>query len=83
MSDQYQEELKTLCEQHPDVTILIRDSVEAGNCLDGSKQFRRQYFPGRRSVRASELLPYLDHYGVQRVVEHKLRPLLQTQNTET
>lgn len=68
-------ELKALCEKYPDVEITRGDSLNAGNCEDGTDYFLADNFPGRDGVTVKELLPYLETYGVQNVLRYKLLPL--------
>ena len=71
-------ELKELAEKNPDLEITLRDSTAAGNCESGSIDFLEANFDGRESVKASELVPYIEGYnGVRVVLEYKFRQLEQ------
>jgi hypothetical protein len=69
-------ELTALCEQNPDLEITLENSYSAGNCTEGTKEFVADHFPGRDTVKAVELLPYIEGYsGVRIVLEYIFRRL--------
>ena len=68
---------RELCEQHTELEVTIEDSLAAGNCRPGTEDFRDKYFPKRESVKVGELMRFLSVYGVRRVLEHKLLPLVE------
>ncbi len=72
------EELKELAAKHGDLEITRQDSIAAGNCASGTDDFLDTFFKGRTSVKASELVPYIEDYqGVRAVLEFKFRQLEQ------
>ncbi len=72
------QQLKDLAAQYPDLEITLLDSNAAGNCESGSIDFLERNFDGRESVKASELIPYIESYnGVRAVLEYKFRQLEQ------
>jgi hypothetical protein len=70
------EELKTLATQHSDLEITRDDSINAGNCESGTDDFLDAFFKGRTSVKAGELVQYIEDYnGIRIVLEYKFRQL--------
>ena len=68
---------RELCEQHAELKVSVEDSLAAGNCRPGTEDFRNKFFPERESVKVGELTRFLSVYGVRRVLEHKLLPLVE------
>ncbi len=78
------ETLKKLCEKHKDVRLVKQDSYEAGNCEEGTRNFIEEYFPNRRVLRVSELIPFIEQSrAVRSVIIYKLRPLEKSEHMET
>lgn len=72
------EVLKKLCEKHKEVRLVRKDSYAAGNCEEGTKTFLEEYFPNRRVLKVSELIPHIDQSRyVRSVLIYKLRPFEQ------
>ena len=70
------QQLKDLAAQYPDLEITRMDSLEAGNCLEGTDEFIEEYFRGCDSVKVSQLVEYIDTFtGVCTVLEYKFRQL--------
>lgn len=65
-----------LCKEHQELEVSLQDSLSAGNCRPGTEDFRDRTFTGRESVKVKELVRFLSVYGVRRVLEHKLLPLM-------
>lgn len=69
-------ELKELVTKNPDLEITRDDSLNAGNCESGTDDFIEEYFENRDSVKASELVDYMENYGgVRHVLAYKFRQL--------
>ncbi len=74
------ETLKRLCEKHKDVRVIRADSYAVDNCEEGTKSFIDRYFPHRRVLRVSELVPFIeDNSHVRKVLIYKLRPIAQAE----
>jgi hypothetical protein len=68
---------RELCEEYAELEITLEDSLAAGNCRPGTEDFRNKHFPQRESVKVGELVRFLSVYGVRRVLEYKLLPLVE------
>jgi hypothetical protein len=66
-------ELRYLCRQHPDIEVRFYDSVRAGNCMPGTRQFVKRTFKGRRSITLPELARYAGAFRVKNVIVYKLK----------
>ena len=72
------EELKELAAQHPDLEVTRLDSMDAGNCVEGTDDFIEGCLDGKTTVKVSQLVQYLDGFpGVRSVFEYKFRQLEQ------
>ncbi len=67
--------LRALCEKHGDLEVNFADSIAAGNCEVGTRDFRDRFFPGRETATVKDLVGFIGQPGVRRVLEHKLLPL--------
>lgn len=64
-----------LLEQFAEVEIVMQDSLDAGNCEPGTRDFARRTFPGRESVTVKELVRFIENPRVRAVLEHKILSL--------
>jgi hypothetical protein len=72
------QQLKDLAAQYADVEVTRSDSLNVGNCEGGTDDFIEGQLNGRKSVKVSELVRYIDDYmGIRSVLEYKFRQLEQ------
>lgn len=70
------EELTELAAQYPDLEVTRLDSLNAGNCEEGTDDFIEGFFEGQTTAKVSQLVQYLDGFpGVRSVLEYKFRQL--------
>ena len=62
------QEAAAAAEKYGDVIVTVADSVAAGNCEVGTRDFASRHFPGKDSVKLSELAPFADNRDVARVI---------------
>lgn len=58
------------CESNPGMLISISDSMAAGNCEPGTRNFTDKYFEGKEEVSLSDLSKYQKLPNVGRVIWH-------------
>lgn len=68
------DELQALAEANPELEVSLEDSLAVGNCEPGTRDFRDRFFPGRESVKVSELIRFLHVDRVRPVLQRKLLP---------
>ena len=62
---------KSILDFIPDHFIIsFEDSLEAGNCVPGTEEFRDKYFPGKTEITAGELKEYADNRDVMRIFRY-------------
>jgi hypothetical protein len=52
--------LKKLARRHGDMIVSRYNSLQAGNCVEGTDEFIGENFAGRTAVTIDELIPFVD-----------------------
>ncbi len=63
--------LREFIEENPEVEITLEDSLAAGNCEPGTKNFSERCFQGKIKVTVKELAKYINLSDVKKVLQYK------------
>src|SRR5690349_16787868 len=69
-------ELQALAEKYADEDFTREDSIDAGNCEDGTDEFIEEYLDGQTVFKIRDLAPHIEsNYGVRAALTYKFRLL--------
>jgi hypothetical protein len=69
------EEYTKITKRYGHVELKIKDSLAAGNCLNGTRNWLAKNFPGRKSITINEALSQRNNPALNRVIRKKIHDL--------